>query len=204
MHRKALVAFAAALVFSALAPAAVLATGTATPPLGPNDHQAYVAEADDPIGGTADLSGPLAINDRFGGTCSYDFDISYEDDGTATVDDFSTSDCVVNGYPNCTMTTTPTDLPWGARLVHDTNDGKDRLRMNMRFAITMHQGTWTCPVPAGTYQGVGALSPSLSFSGGVLTASFGLGSGNWSWVWGTGSAIGSVSGTPTTGDSIVY
>jgi len=208
MRKKILVAFATAVVAAAVAPAMASAS-TLVPAVPTGDDQAYLADSGgNPTSGTAHVSGPLTLNGAASVDCSTNnFTVGLNSDGTGQVTAFSASGCSVTGFPNCTVSVTPTDLNWGARLVWNNPSGPFRLYVNAKFHVNFAQGTPTCPAPAGTYDDTGLLSPEVSFSGSTLSASFGAGSGSVTGPLGTATVGGTVTGSltsPSTGTQFVF
>jgi len=208
MRKKILVAFATAVVAAAVAPAMASAS-TLVPAVPTGDNQAYLADSGgNPTSGTVHVSGALSLNGAASVDCSSnDFTVDLNNDGTGQVTAFTAAGCSVTGFPNCTVSVTPTNLNWGARLVYNTPSGPYRLYVNAKFHITFAQGTPSCPAPAGTYDDTGLLSPAVSFSGSTLSATFGAGSGSVSGPLGTATVGGTVTGSvtsPSTGEQFVF
>jgi len=208
MRKKILVVFATAVVAAAVAPAMASAS-TAVPSVPFGDDQAYLADSGGtPTDGTAHIAGSLTLNGAATVDCStYNFTVDLDDLGTGQVTAFSASGCSVTGFPNCTVSFTPTNLNWGARLVWNNPSGPYRLYVNMKFHFGYAQGVPDCPAPAGTYDDTGLLSPEVSFSGSTLSATFGAGSGSFSGPLGTATVGGTVSGSltsPSTGTQFVF
>jgi len=195
MYRKLLLPTLAVVALVMIVPS--IATATAVPDLPSNAHQAYIADGGgNPEGGTFTLSGAISINGAHTLSCSStDMTIDFFDDGTSAVTGYSATSCVIAGFPSCTVTTSATSLGWGDRFGYDTSVGAFRDYINVSFDITFSQGLPTCPYPAGTYPKTGTLSPTISISGGVLTATFGSGSGGLSGPLGTETWGGSLSST---------
>jgi len=208
MLRKILIAFAIPVVASAVVPSMASAS-TAVPTLPSGVYQAYQADSGgNPVDGTVDVSGPLSLNGWATSDCStVTLGVTLNDDGTGEVTGFTASSCSVTGFPNCTVATTPTDLPWGVRLGYNDPSGPFRLYVNLKYHVNFAQGTPDCPAPAGTYGDTGVLSPAVSFSGSTLSATFGAGSGSITGPLGTMTVGGTLSGgvtSPGTGSQFVF
>jgi len=206
MRKKILVAALAAASIAMVAPSMASAS-TATPPLTSGSAQAFitnnlnVAQA-----GTVTVTGPLTLNGAAPINCSGNsFTTSYTTAGTATVTAFSATGCVLPSHPSCTVSITPTDLPWGARLQKNNPSTPGfTLHVNTSFHIVFAQGTPTCPAPAGTYNDTGLLQPMLTVSGTTLSATFDAGSGSVTGPLGSATVAGTVGGPLPAGSTKLF
>jgi len=208
MHKKIMVAFAAAVAAAAFVPA-VASAATSVPDLPTNltlpVHQAYLADDEgNPEHATVNVEGPLTLNSSTGLVigCANTATVTINDDGTSEVTAFVPAGCTTN-VPGCTASIAATNLNWGDRLGYDTNSSSFKDYINVAFNVTLGAG---CPV-SGTFTETGILSPTVAVSGGVLTATFsGAASGSVTGPIGSATVSGTLTSTSgvSAGTQLIY
>jgi len=197
MHKKILLGVLAAAALAMAAP--TMASATTYPGLPSGTSQGYLADSGgNPIHSTVTLDGTLNLVGGVTITCSNAVTATINDDGTVDVTAFNTSGCTVSApFGTCPVTVTSENIPYGGRIVWDGTDYK--LHVDVSFNVNFLAAPPTCPVQ-GSFTDHGTLSPTISISGSVLTATF-SGSSSGSLTSPLGSAVVNGPLTSTTGIS---
>jgi len=188
---------------AAVAPAAATANSIPNLPFGV--HQAYIADASgNPENTNLLLTGSVSVNSVTGLiiTCSSAaISMEVNDDGTTWIHAFFAQNCTTN-VPGCSARVEQSFGSWGDRFGFDTSSSSFKDYINVDVNITLYSPG--CPV-GGTFTESGVLSPSISISGGSVTATFSGGSsGSITGPIGSATFSGTFTGIAGSGTQLIY